>query len=112
MSRDVQFLEGTVTALQNVHDKLLRVQWMLVFTMVFTLGKLFKGYRANPRLQIVSTTISRSFLDIVHFFLVFFTIFFCFAFIGHIFFGADVHEFSSVWKAFYTCFSTLMGEFE
>ena len=79
-----------------------------VFTLVL---KFFKAFAANLRLNVVTNTLVNSAADIFHFFIVFLTIFLCFAAIAHVLFGQDIEEFSSLSLCVKTSFATLMGDF-
>ena len=64
--------------------------WMLAVRILATLlaitavMKFFKGFRANPRLQIVADAIGKSLNNVAHFFLIFWTLFACFAIVAHL----------------------------
>ena len=83
-------------------------------TAVVTVGivlRFFKAFRANLRLNVVTMTLLNAAEEIFHFFIVFFTIFICFATIAHVLFGNDIAEFSSIVQSLKTSFNTLMGDF-
>lgn len=99
---------------QNIHS--IR-QWFLALHLVFAanllaiMAKFFKAFESNPRLKVVTDTLAKSFQDIVHFLVVFLTVFLSFAVIGHVLFGSDIVEFYTTSSAINTGFVILMGEF-
>jgi len=112
-------LSPTEEQLVVMQEELLQVQsWLLsvrVLTSLLTMTvimKFFKGFRANPRLQIVADALRNCASNIAHFFLIFWTLFSCFAVIAHVLFGNDITEFASLANSFEASMSTLMGEFE
>ena len=58
----------------------------------FCLIRLFRGFAVQPRLALVTETFRKSFNDLVHFGIVFFTVFVAFAIIGYITFGREMEE--------------------
>lgn len=89
--------------------------WMVQVTMAvntaFVVAKFFKSFQSNARLRVVSTTFKKAFVDLVHFAIMFSTIFLPFVLIGHILFGSDIQEFASVTSAVNTGITCLMGDF-
>lgn len=73
--------------------------------------KFFKAFQANPRLKVVTATMTKAASDIAHFGVVFSAIFMGFALTGHIFFGNDRTEFRHFTASVDTCFIVLMGDF-
>lgn len=109
----------TEEQLAVMQEELLNIQhWLLsvrILTSLLTLTvimKFFKGFRANPRLQIVADALMNSANNIAHFFMIFWTLFSCFAVIAHVLFGNDIVEFASLANSLEASMSTLMGEFE
>merc|ERR1719316_2159742 len=74
--------------------------------------KLFKAFSAQARLALVTQTLSRSFLDISHFGIVFLAIFSSYAIMGNLLFGREVQGFSTFGRSMNSCFLVLMGDFE
>lgn len=74
--------------------------------------RLFKAFAAQPRLSIVTKTLSSSAVDLVHFLLVFLSIFFSYAVAGIVLFGREVDGFTTPGRAVVTCFRTMMGDFD
>jgi hypothetical protein len=107
-----------VARTEQLHDSI-----MLIYTTMFALRisvaitagfmvlKFFKGFEANPRLQIVRNTLVTVSTDVGHFAVVFVPIFACFAVIGHVLFGQDLNKFHTIGSSFNTGVAVLMGEF-
>ena len=109
----------TSAELATMQDELQRIRgWSITVRVLTTLlavtvvMKFFKGFRANPRLQIVADAIANSVNNVAHFFLIFWTLFACFAIVAHMLFGNDIILFSSLLSSLEASMSTLMGEFE
>merc|ERR1740121_1482053 len=74
--------------------------------------KCFKGFEANPRLQLVTDTIMRASSELFHFLVVFSTIFIGFTMTAHILFGDELPQFSTLGRSTDTAFTTLLGDFD
>uniref|UniRef100_A0A7S0ATS6 Polycystin cation channel PKD1/PKD2 domain-containing protein n=1 Tax=Pyrodinium bahamense TaxID=73915 RepID=A0A7S0ATS6_9DINO len=98
-------------AIENLRRCFVAFHLVLAANMLAIMAKFFKSFMSNPRLKVVTETLRKSFQDIVHFIMVFATIFLCFTVIGHVLFGSDIVQFSSVWASINTGMYTLMGEF-
>eukprot|EP00929_Paragymnodinium_shiwhaense_P050593 TRINITY_DN25475_c0_g1_i1.p1 TRINITY_DN25475_c0_g1~~TRINITY_DN25475_c0_g1_i1.p1 ORF type:complete len:1060 (+),score=263.50 TRINITY_DN25475_c0_g1_i1:350-3529(+) len=73
---------------------------------------LFKAFSAQAKLSIVTNTLGVSFVDMLHFGLVFISIFCSFSLAGMTIFGLAVPEFSTFGRAVVNVFFILMGAFE
>merc|ERR1719440_825138 len=62
---------------------------------VLVMLRLFKSFNAQPRLGIVTRTLSRSANDMAHFLIVFMSIFISFAVSGTVLFGQDLDDFAT-----------------
>merc|ERR1719223_585821 len=60
--------------------------------------KFFKAFTANKRLRVVTDTFRDALVDFVHFGIIFTTIFLPFITVGHVLFGNDLEEFSSMFS--------------
>jgi len=105
-------------ALNDVYDRAFEIVELLsaveVVTFWYTLIivlKFFEAFHANPRLAIISETLSRSVPDLLHFLVIFIAVFGNFALGGYILFGQQVKEWSSAVWALNTSFRALMGDF-
>merc|ERR1712032_528904 len=74
--------------------------------------RLLKSFRAQPRLAVVTHTLELASQDIVHFSIVFCSIYVCMAVNSLLFFGQDIEEFSTFIRAIHTCFLVLFGDWD
>ena len=74
--------------------------------------RLFKGFARQPRLALVTKTMVKSVSDLVHFGLVFFSVFGTFAIGALSAFGRDMPEFSTWFHSLTSCWRLVMGDFD
>lgn len=74
--------------------------------------RLFKSFDAQPRLAVVTRTLVKGVKDMVHFFIVFFSCYFCMAVNAVLLFGQDVENFSTPDRAAMTLFRMLFGDWD
>lgn len=74
--------------------------------------RLFKSFAAQPRLALVTATLERSSTDMMHFFIVFFSVSFTMIINSVLFFGQDLEEFSEPTRAAHTCFLAMFGDWD
>lgn len=74
--------------------------------------KFFKAFTANKRLRVVTDTFREAVVDFVHFGIIFTTIFLPFITVGHVLFGNDIEEFSSMFASVNTGLQAVLGHFE
>lgn len=74
--------------------------------------RLLKSFSAQPRLAMVTKTISKAGPDLFHFMIVFTSVFGTFMICGIVLFGREVESFNTVPKAFMACFRMMMGDIE
>ncbi|CAE7465916.1 PKD2 [Symbiodinium sp. CCMP2592] len=72
--------------------------------------RMLKAFSAQPRLAILTRTLSAAAVDLFHFGLVFLSVFAAFAVMGTAFFGQDELQFSTLDRAASVLFFALMGE--
>ncbi|CAD7940897.1 unnamed protein product [Amoebophrya sp. A25] len=82
-----------------------------VYVLV-SLFRLFKGFAAQPRLGVVTSTIVNAATDIMHFLVVFSSVFFAYAVAGVIVFGRHLREFSDLGMSIVTCWRLVLGDFD
>mmetsp|Transcript_91449 Transcript_91449/g.289943 ORF Transcript_91449/g.289943 Transcript_91449/m.289943 type:complete len:659 (+) Transcript_91449:72-2048(+) len=111
MSLSVAQLTEVDQSIRDIRAVYIEMHLLFAANMVAIMAKFFKGFQANPRLKVVTATLAQSFQDIVHFMIVFITVFLCYALIGHVLFGSDLAEFDTTGAAINTGFIVLMGEF-
>jgi len=106
---ELESIDEAVTQLRSLFNAM---QWIMAANSCVTVLKFFKAFNANPRLRVITKTFILGFEDLVHYFIIFSTIFLPFTIIGHVMFGSDVEEFASITSSINTGFMVLMGEFE
>lgn len=72
--------------------------------------RVLKLMHFQPRLGVVTRTLTLAAADLFHFFVLFFIIFFGYAIMGYLVFGNAIETFSTVPDAIMTCFEFLLGE--
>ncbi|CAD7959625.1 unnamed protein product [Amoebophrya sp. A120] len=87
-------------------------QLQSILYIVISMCRMFKGFSAQPRLGLVTNTIWKAASDILHFMIVFGSVFASFAVIGTLLFGNYVHEYSSVQRAIISCWRMVAGDFD
>jgi len=87
------------------------MRYLCFFYPLVIMMRLFKAFSAQPRLALVTRTLSAASVDLCHFLIVFCAIFFAYALAGNVLFGREVDEFSHLERSILTCFSILMGDF-
>jgi len=75
---------------------------------VLLIFRFFLAIRGQPRLAIVLTTVRKASVDLMHLFVVIFTIFIAYAISGHILFGRRIQEFATFQGAISDCFKIVM----
>mmetsp|Transcript_42193 Transcript_42193/g.98493 ORF Transcript_42193/g.98493 Transcript_42193/m.98493 type:complete len:766 (+) Transcript_42193:75-2372(+) len=91
---------------------LISVQTSLVssFYPFCILLRLFKTFSLQPRLAVVTRTLWMSFADLVHFGIIFLSVFVTYVFMAMGFFGRTVEGYSDFGISFITLFRSLMGD--
>lgn len=74
--------------------------------------RLFKSFAAQPRLSVVTRTLSSSATDLLHFFIIFFSVFFCMAVNSVLLFGQDITDFATLTRAVFTNFRGMCGDWD
>lgn len=93
LTADVKDGKGAPELYEKTEDAIDRanwVKWFSVLYLIMTLARLFKGFSAQPRLGLVTNTIWRAGSDILHFLVVFVSVFVAFAVGGVMLFGSKV----------------------
>ncbi|NXT81357.1 PK2L2 protein, partial [Zapornia atra] len=84
---------------------------MIAVNIFFAWIKVFKYISFNKTMMQLSSTLSRCAKDILGFAIMFFIIFFAYAQLGYLVFGAKVEEFSSLQNCIFTQFCIVLGDF-
>jgi hypothetical protein len=85
--------------------------WIALYPFV-VLSRFFKAFSAQPRLSLVTQTVKRAAVDLIHFGLVFMSIFMLFTLSAIVLFGQDIKEFANFARAADNSFHILLGEFD
>jgi len=103
----------------TLHDEVSALSAFLVNYRVFIcwysiliIGRFFQAFEAQPRLAIVTHTVSRSLNDIGHFLIVLTVVFVAYAIAGQFLFGHRLLEFSEFIMAINTLFCMMLGGFD
>ncbi|CAE7925459.1 PKD2, partial [Symbiodinium necroappetens] len=102
-------LESMMQACQDASIWHEAVRMLCVLYLFVLMMKFFKSFKANAQLDVVITTLSGSVKDVSHFAIVFFTIFLCYAWSGHIFFGKSTEGCSTMLGAIFWRWSSGVG---
>lgn len=102
------FFDATDGMVNSEH--LYRLSFM--FYPMGVMLRLFKSFDAQPRLAVVTRTIMLSAPDMLHFFVIFFSCYFCLAVNGVFIFGQDFVEFSTMFRSIISSFRVLFGKWD
>jgi hypothetical protein len=81
-------------------------------SILIGIGRFFKYYTFQPRLQIVNLTLASSAIHLFHFCVVFLVMLFGFALIGHLNFGSQIRDFSTWANALQVMWESLFGAYD
>jgi len=84
----------------------------LMFYPMVVMFRLFKSFDAQPRLSVVSKTLVHSSQDMLHFFIVFLSLFVCLCVNGVLLFGKEYQDFATVGRSLISCFRAMLGEWD
>ena len=98
-------LYSTTNAMLDTQSNI--VLFSYIYDLV-ALARLFKGFSAQPRLGVVTSTIVEAMSDILHFLVVFLSVFFAYSLAGVILFGRDLKEFSNLGNSVVTLFRMVL----
>merc|ERR1712007_81759 len=79
---------------------------------VFISLRLFKAFVAQPRLALVTQTLSNAAVHVSHFLIVYCTVFFTYATSAMCLFGWEDEEYSSIGRSVNMCIRALSGDFD
>jgi hypothetical protein len=99
----------------SVHNTVQHVYRFRVVLAMFQFligGRLFKAFDAQPRLALVTRTISRAGVTLVHFMVVWLSVFFVFIISAVVLFGQEIKYFANISRASHTTFRILLGDFD
>mmetsp|Transcript_97863 Transcript_97863/g.218392 ORF Transcript_97863/g.218392 Transcript_97863/m.218392 type:complete len:603 (+) Transcript_97863:3-1811(+) len=104
-------LTKLIDLLETSNANFFMLQFVVALNTVSIILRYFKAFKANPWLNVVTETLTSVYSDVVHFMIVFFTVFMSFGVMGHVLFGTDVKEFYTLASSFNTGAMVLMGDF-
>eukprot|EP00927_Polykrikos_kofoidii_P019341 TRINITY_DN19030_c0_g1_i1.p1 TRINITY_DN19030_c0_g1~~TRINITY_DN19030_c0_g1_i1.p1 ORF type:complete len:860 (-),score=125.80 TRINITY_DN19030_c0_g1_i1:263-2842(-) len=84
---------------------------LCLYTSIVML-RLFKSFAAQPRLALVTATLQGSSTDMLHFGIVFFSVYVVMMVNGVLIFGQDLEDYATVTRAVHTCFLAIFGEWD
>lgn len=79
---------------------------------IMIMFRFFQAFKAQPRLAVVTNTITRSFKDLVHFLVVFVVVVFAYSVAAMFLFGHRLLQFSELGTSLNTCFLVVIGDFD
>jgi len=94
----------------SMSDQMLRYMGINGAALIFVVLRVLKVLDFQKRMGLVTRTISNAATDLAHFAVLFGMIFSCYACLAFIIFGSSIIGFSTLPRAFNTCFSILLGE--
>jgi len=100
---------------EHVYQTMRVSRWrecVLALYPVLVVIRLFKSLSAQPRLALVTRTIAKAGIDLIHFLLVFACVFALFALSAEIFYGQELEEFATLSRSCDSCFHMLIGDFD
>jgi len=88
----IEEVEGMVTF--KIYHRHLMYWWAMVFLL-----RWFRGFRGQAKMAQITQTLSSALADLLHFAIISLVLFVNFALAGHVLFGSEVEEFSTITKA-------------
>jgi hypothetical protein len=108
-----------LTATDDLHAEVAKLSGFLMLSRLlicwYTLlimFRFFKAFKAQPRLAVVTNTITRSLTDLAHFLVVLMVVMFAYAVAAMFLFGHRLLNFAEVGTALNTCFLIMIGDFD
>eukprot|EP00927_Polykrikos_kofoidii_P019342 TRINITY_DN19030_c0_g1_i2.p1 TRINITY_DN19030_c0_g1~~TRINITY_DN19030_c0_g1_i2.p1 ORF type:complete len:866 (-),score=138.98 TRINITY_DN19030_c0_g1_i2:486-3083(-) len=89
-------------------ERLFRLSLCLYTSIVML--RLFKSFAAQPRLALVTATLQGSSTDMLHFGIVFFSVYVVMMVNSVLMFGQDLEDYATVARATHSCFLAIFGE--
>lgn len=91
-------------------------EWQFRFTLgiypLVLMLRFFKSFAAQPRLAVVTETFRVAQTDLIHFFIVFGSVYFCMTVNAILFFGQDLPGFATFGRAFHSSFRIMLGDWD
>mmetsp|Transcript_64915 Transcript_64915/g.155047 ORF Transcript_64915/g.155047 Transcript_64915/m.155047 type:complete len:832 (-) Transcript_64915:8-2503(-) len=89
-----------------------RLRLMVAAYPLVIIFRLFKLFSAQPRLALVTKTLSFAAGDLFHFMIIFLSVFVTFMIFGIVLFGREVRSFTTVPRAMVSCFRIMLGDID
>ena len=96
--------------MKNLVDYMQLYMTLSGINIILILGRILKLMDFQPRLGVITHTLSLAFADLMHFFIIFIMIFMGYAFIGHVIFGFQSVHFSDMTHSTNSLFQNLLGD--
>ena len=87
-------------------------RFTLMFYPIVVVVRLLKSFDAQPRLAVVTKTIYSAWKDLLHFFIVFFCVYFCLGVNSVLVFGQDMEEFATLDRGLISSFRAMFGDWD
>lgn len=105
-------LEGFYDLVESMSSRLFTSRsWLAGYPFVIGL-RLFRTFDSQPRLALVTRTLQRASMEIIHFGVVFFSAFLIYTAAAMVLFGSETVEYSSLSRACTSVFVVLLGGFD
>lgn len=85
--------------------------WLCIYPIVLMM-RLFKSFAAQPRLAVVTETFKNAASNMMHFFIVFSSVYFCMSVNAVLFFGQDDINFSRLDWALFSVWRAMLGDWD
>jgi len=83
-----------------------------MFYPLVVMMRLFKSFDAQPRLSVVTRTLYKATPGMVHFSIVFASVYICMVVNGVLLFGQNTEEFADFFRGFFTAFRVMFGDWD
>eukprot|EP00118_Oscarella_pearsei_P013529 m.109041 g.109041 ORF g.109041 m.109041 type:complete len:797 (+) comp37336_c0_seq2:145-2535(+) len=90
----------------------MQYNYIIAILVFFAWFKLFKYISFNKTMNQLSSTLSKCAKDVLGFCIMFFIVFFAYAQLGYLIFGAQVKDFSTFGDSIFTLFRIILGDFD
>ena len=105
-------VESFFGELENAVDFVHALRLAVAAYPIIIVFRLFKAFKAQPRLALVTKTMTSAATDLIHFAIVFSSVFLAFAVAGVVLFGGEVLDFATLDRAIVACFRVVHGDFQ
>jgi len=113
--QEVEYLKAT----DALHAEVARLSGFLMLSRllicwytILIMFRFFQAFKAQPRLAVVTNTITRSLTDLAHFIVVLLVVLLAYAVAAMFLFGHRLLQFSEIGTSLNTCFLIMIGDFD